>query len=663
MSATTTNAGNRVIRELDPRLLRIAGLGGVLGSLAALLGLVSAVNSDLVPVGSVYIIGYLAEVLVTRLDSAAAGAVFFALLGVGALLQYPAFRRVALNVGSGMPNAVLAAGIMGIVATVYHLVAYTVNTAAQVQVINYASNTVLIGFLFIVAWQISSSVYVDTSKSYAYMIAGICNALFIPLLGLGIDGLEPAGNRPGPWTVNTSIFAAYAVLAVGQLLVVKYWWGGPSHIREYARSTPAAKLGFTLSGLLVFLVGLVPLSLAVRDVSGLSVWVPWGQATTYGFPDSMIAFETPPWKTLSALSLMLFWLSLAPRLGAGELKLTKIRSDIISGGMKYFLIVLAVMGIMGGCFSGSLRAATAGSYGALLTVAPAAVLFIVGAAYVSNTDVVSGLPLVTLSMFLMVLPSSLATITTTLWILCIVTHSFLVIETKLRGFTFFSQPMLTVIVSVAASLLFVLFILGQLGTGPPAIWPANRWFNIDVLPGVDEQYQGPSVFAMLFTILMIRNVASVGLGRGRELGSGGVLIIISLLFMLGSTIVSSNAGLTHQALTAAALMFMFYTISFPLMLSTVISIGNAVSRANHEFEGTLMRVGSVAAMVFGVIVVLFAFSVFSVTRPLASDVALAVALMVSLVVSTEILQIFAWLSAGVRFRLLTQGLRFSRSAT
>ena len=136
--------------------------------------------------------------------------------------------------------------------------------------------------------------------------------------------------------------------------------------------------------------------------------------------------------------------------------------------------------------------------------------------------------------------------------------------------------------------------------------------------------------------------------------------VMTLLFALLTVLIAGNFDITHQALTAAAIVFMLYTISFVLVLSLNLNLGSHVLAQGHALEGNLLRVSAAYGMFFGAIVAIVAFSTFSVLNPDATSISFAITLMISLIVSLEILQLIGWMSAGIRLGLVRGGFKFSR---
>ncbi len=287
-------------------------------------------------------------------------------------------------------------------------------------------------------------------------------------------------------------------------------------------------------------------------------------------------------------------------------------------------------------------------------------MFLMGYAYTRSTDVVTGLPLVLASIYMLLGPYVLSGVVIFAWVLVILTQAILMIETWFRKFTHFSQQFLTVIVTIASSILFVIFMLGGFGSGPPALWPANRWFNVAFVAGVPPNVQGATIMGTVLGCLLVRNVAIGGFAFGRGYGGSGIIGGMSLIFALMAITISGNPGVTHQALTSAALIFGLYAISFVLVISLNLNLGNDILKAGYQLEGQFVRIAAAAGLVAGILVALFLFSIFS-RFPTASDISVGITLLVMLIVSIEITCVITWLSAGIRLKMITQGLKLKIS--
>ena len=380
---------------------------------------------------------------------------------------------------------------------------------------------------------------------------------------------------------------------------------------------------------------------------GVEVWYPWSTLA------NEITYLTNPALLFGLLSFMLYWVMLAPRLGARELKAAAIGEDIIKGGIKWFMAFLACFGILAAGQAGA-GLEDVGVWGFFLVVAPAGILFLVGASYMAKTDMVTGLPLVLTSVFLMVHPFVLLPLILYPWILIILTQIFIMLESWWRGFTGFSQASLTVIVSLATSISIILFMLGVFGSGPLALWPTNRWFNITMIPGIPAAVQGPTIIILPLLAILIRNVSLAGYSYGRGYTSGGVLMGISVLFAFMIQVIAGNQSVTHEANTGAALLLALYSISVVLIMALNLNLANDVEEKGHGFEGTLIRMATLAGLIAASAVLILMVIVFA-GMPTPEQIALMVSVMVTFVVSTEVLSSLGWLISGIRLGMLKVG--------
>jgi hypothetical protein len=467
------------------------------------------------------------------------------------------------------------------------------------------------------------------------------NALFVPILAIG-HAMSPI-----------LVYAAYGVLLVGQVMSLLFWWSPFSTVREYARSTEKAKFAFGLTGVLTFVIGLIAIFTGpLGTEEGVGVWYPWSTLA------NETTFRTDPVLIFGLVSLMIYWIMLAPRLGKRELKIAAIGEDFIKGGNKALMLFLAVLGMISAAQAGALVDGV-GAWGFFLVAGPAGIMFVMGAAYTAKTDMVTGIPLVIASVFLMIHPFVLLPLVLVPWFLIILTQLFLMFEIQWRGYTGFSQAALTVIISLAASVMIILFMLGGFGSGPLALWPANRWFNITLIPGLPAPIQGPTIIALPLLALLLRNVSLAGYSYGRGYATGGILMGASIMFAFMIPAIAGNESVSHEANTGAALLLALYSISLVLVLSLNMNLANDVEDEGHGFEGTFIKIGTIAGLIAAVFVIMSILIVFA-GAPTPTQIAQMVSIMVIFVVSTETLSIIGWLVAGVQLGMLKQGFRLSR---
>ena len=273
-----------------------------------------------------------------------------------------------------------------------------------------------------------------------------------------------------------------------------------------------------------------------------------------------------------------------------------------------------------------------------------------GYLYIAKNDIITGLPLLITSIFILGFPYVLSYFVLIPFILILVTQVILIFETKVRGFTYYQSPVLSVLVTLFFSGIFILFLLGLFQSGPAAMWPTNFWFIVTFFPGIDKYVQASTVLIFPILALLVRNVALAGYTRGKgETGdSSGILIGMSILFALLVPIIGTAwKGVTHQALTAAAIMFALYAISFILVLSVNLNLAAEVEDTGNPIEGMLIRLTSIVGIGMGAligIVVLGTFSGF----PTPLEVGSTITLLVFLIGSLEILALIGWVSAGLR---------------
>ena len=613
---------------------RLAGFGSIFGIIAAALGLISGVS--LVPIPSLtwehtsvspfeWILGGS-----TQFPLLMAG--FMGLMAVSLFLQVRGSKGLSGKLGSNLTSVGWLGFLMALASAVFVSTQFAgVRTVSQIP--GFLTILYFIGIFFVLAWQIGSVIYTDSSKTWIGFFAGMLNAVFIPVLALG-QALSPL-----------LIYAAYGILLVGQLMSLLFWWSPFDTIREYARSPKKAKFAFGLTGFLTFVIGLGAVFVGpISTYQGVSIWSPWSSMET------LTTFQTNPALVFALLSMMIYWLMLSPRLGARELKAAAIGEDIVKGGSKALMLFLAFIGLVAAGQAGAFTEGV-GGLGFLMVIAPAGIMFVMGALYTAKTDIVTGLPLVVASVFLMVHPYTLSILVIIPWIIIIIAQFFLMVESWWRGLTGFSQTILTVLVSLMGSVTMILFMLGGFGSGPLALWPTNRWFNITLIPGIPAAIQGPSIIVLPLLVLFLRNVSLAGYSHGRGYTTGGMLMGISVMFAFLVPVIAGNETVSHEANTGAALLLSLYSISVVLLMSLNLNLANDVEDQGHGFEGNLIKVSTMGSLIVASVVVILVLIVFA-GIPTPGQIAAMVSIMVMFVVGTEILSMFGWLVAGIRLGMM-----------
>ncbi len=376
------------------------------------------------------------------------------------------------------------------------------------------------------------------------------------------------------------------------------------------------------------------------------MWIPFGSMNTV--------------YVMSFAMALLFWVMQGPRLGKKTLADANLTGDMISGGVKYFTAFLAAVGIYA-AIEWTTNAVAADTWGIVITWSIAGVLFLIGAVHIGRTDIITGLPLVATAIMISVHPMSIASFVIVPFFAIIMSQILLMFELKIRGFGYYSQPILSVIVTMVFSIIFLLFMVGGFGSGPAGIWPTNRWYNVTLFPEFPSAVQAATIFILPMLALIIRNVAVVGFSHGRESSNKDVISGITLLFAFLIPIVAlAYKGISHEALTAAAILLALYAISFVLMLSLNLGLAGFVEDSGHAFEGMFIRMSAIAGMVLGGIIALIVFGTFSSFQTTALEMAGVITLMVVLIAGLEILLSIGWLMAGVRLGMVKAGFRFTR---
>ncbi len=616
---------------------RLGGIGALLGVAAAVVGILMTTGYSLMPIPTVPVAVY------QNVAYQTVSTIFLGLLVAGLLLQGLGSGELRLRLGSNYAYVLYICFAIGAV------MLYSLNVGAT-EAGPYVSRQAdfMAGFslqfaFFAISWQLISVMYTDTSRNWFGFLAGLANAFFLPLVALG----QVMGGG--------IIYIGYTMLLIGQLGTFLYWWSPLGSIREYARSPSKAKFAFGISGFLTFLIGAAAVFIGPSTTVGeVEVWRPW--STLNPVQENM--FVTNPALVFALCTAMIYWVMLAPRLGAKELRVAHVGEDIVKGGVKWFMILLAGLGVVSSASAGTMMAGAEGA-GLWLAVAPAAVMFLMGALYAATTDVITGIPLAITSIFIMIHPFVLANFVLIPWIFVIITQGLLMAETFMRGLTSYSQGALSVILSILTSIVFIMFLLGTFGSGPAAIWPTNQWFNIRLFTDIPEAIQSPTVVALPALVLLMRNVSLAGYSHGRGYTGGQMLMGVSVIFALMIPMIAFNEGITHVASTAAAVLLALYAISFVLVLSLNLNLASEVENEGRAFEGQFIRVSSVMGLALGVVIGLLVIATFS-GFPSPLEISVMIRLLVTLVVGLEILCIISWLLAGVRLGMLREGFSFTR---
>ncbi len=643
MAQTISSTVSQKSAEGEPYepVSRFSSIGAILGIIAAIVGLVLGGGYSLIPMPSI------GALVLKNPAHYMASTIFLALLSLGMLIQGIGSKRLRLYLASNLPLMMLITGIIGLI-TAGFVIYGGLYWNLPHPVVRYVVNGMTLGAFLTITWQMASVVFIDSDKTKFGFLAGMLNGLFIPVLAVG-----QAFRFMDPSNVIL-VYVAYLLLLFGQVFTLLYWKSPITNIREFARSTKLAKIGFSVTGVLVFILGLAGILIPTSVREGITIWTPWDVMKT----DTLFLLE--PAIIYGLLALMMFWVLLAPRLGAAEQKEKKIGEDVVTGGSKWFMLFLAMFGIFAAGQAGTMIDTVIGGWGAFMMVCPAAILFIMGTLYAEETDIVTGIPLVVTAILLMIHPYVIYQFILIAWIAVIITQVLLLIEILTRGLGQFSQPFLTVIVTVLCSFTFVLFILGLMGSGPPAIWPVNRWFPLTLFAGIPIDVQMPIILVLPMMALLVRNVALVGFAKGRGYVGAGVLGGISILFaflipMIGDPL----ASITHKALTAASLMLALYTISYVLVLSINLNLAAEVEETGNPYEGMLMRMTTIVGILLGIIIAIITLYVFS-QFPNPQDIAAVLTLLVTLIVGLEILNFFSWMIIGIRLGMLRQGWKYER---
>ncbi|MDF1539602.1 MAG: hypothetical protein P1Q69_11945 [Candidatus Thorarchaeota archaeon] len=595
---------------------KLSGIGAILGILAGVYGLIFASSTN-----TLFHLG----------GTTLGDPIIFLILGAGLLIQSFGSRELRIKLGSSFPQIGLIAAIVAILYYPYLIVTAGWGLSLYESLVMYSA--ALTAF-FVIFWQIYQTIFADATQSWIGLLATICNGFFFPILVLGIV------------FGNTIVSGAFLLLILGQFFVLLFWWSPLDSIREYARSPDRAKFAFGLTGVLTFGLGGIAVVSHIYVAEWGLMWIPFG---------SMNAVYA-----LSFTAALLLWVMQGPRLGKKTLADANLTGDMTSGGLKYFAAFLAAVGIYGTIqWTTFLLAAMA--WGIVITWSIAGVLFIIGAVYMGRTDIITGLPLVATAVMISIHPLSIAIFVVLPFSAIIVSQLFLMVEIKIRGFGYYSQPLLSMLTTIVFSLIFLVFMIGGFGSGPAGIWPTNKWFNVTLFAEFPSAAQAATIFILPMAALILRNVSVVGFSHGRESSNKDVISGLTVLFaFLIPIVAAAYKGVAHQALTAAAILLALYAISFVTLLSLNLGLAGHVEDAGHAFEGMFIRMTAIVGMILGGMIALIVFGTFSSFETTALEMAGVITLLVVLIVGLEILLSIGWLLAGVRLGMLKAGFKFTR---
>ncbi|MHA2371838.1 MAG: hypothetical protein ACXAEB_02405 [Candidatus Thorarchaeota archaeon] len=632
-SVSISSVFSRTTPSGDPYepVSRISGIGGILGIIAGIVGLLFSVDGF-----PLFQMPSMSETLIRSPNQVIFSAAFIGLISAGLLIQMLGSRKLRTKLGSGYPNLGFLAALIG-VAWAITLPVTLIFWTASYRILEYVTIGATISAIFAILWILFSVVYVDSSDSWISFISTILNGFALPLLAIGV-------------ILPYFTYIGYIALIIGQLTTIFFWWSPLENVRSYARSPDKAKFAFGMTGFITFLLG----GLAVfynlfQFEGGTLVWYPLGTPLGWNYP--------LVWSFAGGL---LLWIMLGPRLGKKELKAAQVGDDLVSGGIKYFMAFLAVVGIYAASQAGTLAEDPMATWALILAWCPSGIMFLMGSVYLAQTDIIVGLPLAVTGIMMLVHSFVLASFVIIPFILVIVSQAFLMFETKIRGFTYFSQPVLTILSTMLFSILFLLIMLGGLGNGPAALWPTNRWYNVAFFENVSMAVQAPTVLVLPMMALMVRNITLSGYSHGKETSGKHVLGGITVLFaFLVPVIASAFKGIAHMALTAASILLGLYAISFVLVLSLNLAIATEVENTGNPIEGMLIRTTAIVGLIVGGIIAALVLGTFA-GIPSALQVSVVITLLVVLISGLELLLFIGWLSSGVRLGMLRKGYKFTR---
>ncbi|MGY5876306.1 MAG: hypothetical protein RTU30_11220 [Candidatus Thorarchaeota archaeon] len=612
----------------------MSSLGPIVGMLAAIVGIVMGGGNSLIPMPGIE------RALLHESSYITGAAIFLGLMAFSLILQIRGISKLRGKLASNY-GMVVYGTIITAIFTVGVLISGAVNITLEGQIAPWTVDLMTFGGLFVIFWQLFTVVLADSLKTWVGLLAGILNAVFIPVMAIG-----------QVFVGSGIVYVAYGILFLAQFFTVLFWWSPESDIREYTRTADIGKIGFGLTGILTFAIGSFAIFIGpFTTISNVAIWQPWGTMITDQY------FVTNPGLIYAFMAMLVYWVAIFPRLGAKELRIAHVRDDVLKGGAKWFLVAIAALGVHSAGQAGSELAITAINFFFVLPVLPAIILILVGSLYVSNSDIITGLPLLLVGLVMIIHPFSMAFLMLIAWSSLLISQCILFLETIKRGFTSFSSGFLTLIAIGATSIFFIVILLGGLGSGPAALWPTNKWFNVGLFANVPMSLQAGTILALPVIVLLIRNMAIGGFAHLQGY-SGRTLMGLSFLFAIMVPLIAGSDIVTHQANIGAAVFLALYTISFVLVLSFNLNLAGDLEENGNDFEGALIRMTTIIGMIVAAIVMMVVLGTFAGTAISTAVIGNVIALLITFIVGLEILLDIGWFVAGIRLGLFKHGFKF-----
>jgi hypothetical protein len=177
-----------------------------------------------------------------------------------------------------------------------------------------------------------------------------------------------------------------------------------------------------------------------------------------------------------------------------------------------------------------------------------------------------------------------------------------------------------------------------------------------LFPGLPIAVQASTILVLPTIILLVRNMAIAGFAHLRG-DSGGLILGMSFIFAIMIPLIAGSDVVTHQANIGAAVLLALYTISFVLVLSFNLNLAGDLEEIGKAFEGTYIRVVTIAGMAIGAIVMVIVLGTFAQYSIEPADIANVITLLVTFVVGLEILLDIGWLIGGIRLGHFKEGFR------
>ncbi|MGY5854353.1 MAG: hypothetical protein RTU92_12370, partial [Candidatus Thorarchaeota archaeon] len=156
----------------------MSSLGAIVGMLAAIVGIVMGGGNSLIPMPGIER-AYLHESSYFM-----SAAIFLGLMAFSLILQIRGISKLRGKLASNYGMVVYGTIITAIIA-IFVLISGGMNLTLTGQIEPWTVDLMTYGGLFVIFWQLFTVVLADSLKTWVGVLAGLLNAIFIPVLAIG----------------------------------------------------------------------------------------------------------------------------------------------------------------------------------------------------------------------------------------------------------------------------------------------------------------------------------------------------------------------------------------------------------------------------------------------------------------------------------------------